>query len=110
MLTGIAYEKVRKAIRPKRKKYKSIDGVFISTVIRFLKKKNIKYRDRVRIDKIKLSKLKNNAYIAYYNPSGSGHAVVWDAKNKKILDSNDYKPRHLNYINNNLKYIIEILK
>ncbi len=107
MLTSIAYEKIRKATHPKRKFGKSIPGTLKSTVIRFLKKRNIKHR--IRVNRIKLRDLKHNAYVAYWTPHDEQHAVVWNAKSKKILDPEFPKPRPKSYIDDNIIFVIELI-
>lgn len=114
MLSGIGYDKVIKVVHPFYKNYgqpRRYPGVHIEQVLRSMEKLGLQFR--VSCLKQDVTKLKNNAIIAVYIAPGSRHAVVWDAKRKKILDP-WWKPSKIkitkHYVQKHMAYLAEVLK
>jgi ABC-type bacteriocin/lantibiotic exporter with double-glycine peptidase domain len=110
MLTGVGYNRILKITHPKRKygRFRLLGTIMFQTLV-CLNKLGIKYKVRYR--KIKINTLKNNAYITVRG-ADHNHALVWDAKNKKILDpggGKDIPTYTVKQVNANLNYVIIIL-
>jgi ABC-type bacteriocin/lantibiotic exporter with double-glycine peptidase domain len=105
MLTGIGYLSIMKMIQPKRNT--KFEGTNLEKCLKVLHKLKIQYR--ISFNKRLLNSIKNNAYISVQNKNGGRHAVVWDAKNKKVLDPSEVTmPK--TYIEKHINYVLEILE
>jgi ABC-type bacteriocin/lantibiotic exporter with double-glycine peptidase domain len=109
MLTGIGYSKVYKKVHPKVKPRQSIVGTHIEHTLKFLHKVGINYR--LSFKKINIQQLKNNTYLSVNTKCGGRHAMVWDAKSKKLIDPQGARSYYMtfDYIKKHLNYIIEFL-
>jgi hypothetical protein len=94
-----------KMIQPKRNT--KFEGTNLEKCLKVLHKLKIQYR--ISFNKRLLNSIKNNAYISVQNKNGGRHAVVWDAKNKKVLDPSEVTmPK--TYIEKHINYVLEILE
>ncbi|MGE3320390.1 MAG: hypothetical protein AB7I18_13940 [Candidatus Berkiella sp.] len=108
MLTGIGYDKVLKKLHPKLKHRQQLVGTTLEQTLRYLYK--VKSNFRVVFNK-DLKKLKNNAYLSVTTKTGGRHAMVWDAKNQKLIDPQLPRTYYLTraYAQKHTNFIIEIL-
>lgn len=106
MLTGIGYDRVMQA------KTKSGNDYKVTTfkqLIKLLNKFKVKYSISQR--RVQLLNLKHNALISVNITHNIRHAVVWDAKRKRILDPSPIRPYLTKkYIQNNMNFIIKVIE
>jgi ABC-type bacteriocin/lantibiotic exporter with double-glycine peptidase domain len=106
MLCGIGYNSALEIVHPKRNPRDGVETTF-ETFLRSLARCNKDYK--INFTNLDLNKLKNNACIMITVPNkGFRHAVVWDAKTKKILDPANPKIRK-SFYQKNLSVVVEII-
>ncbi len=111
MLTGIGYDRVFQAIRPKKDYGKKYYGTPMDKAINLLNKFNCRYRiffKRTGLKKLK--NLKGDAYISINTPLGSRHAIVWDASKKRLLDPYRKVSYRKDYVEKHTNFIIEVIE
>lgn len=113
MLTGISYQKALKLMLPKRRP-RECACTGIHDMLRAIEKLGLKCD--VSFKKVKLDSLKKDAMLIVSNPrhgklhTGS-HALVWDSKQKRIIDPWGWKSKIVmdkKYIHKHLKFSIAL--
>lgn len=107
MITNTGYDRIRKLVVPKSQ-MRSFKGTTMEKALKALSKLGKQYKISFR--KISLLKLKNNAYISVNMPGGCRHAIIWNAKTKRIMDPDRWKFMTKAYVKKNLNFIVEILE
>jgi len=114
MITGIGYDRMMRVVAPKRIPGAKYGGTTLEQTLKALSKLRIKYR--MIFQRINLNRLKNDAYISISQSCGCRHAIVWDAKAKRLVDP-DSGPDHNGknivftkaYVKKHMNFIVEII-
>ena len=108
MVMGVSYDKALKAVHPKRKKGKKIDGIPFVNLIKILNKLHI----HIAVYPFSRNILKiQRPAILLMNQQGCdwSHVVVWDPESKKILDPDRKKRCSFEYYQKELEWYLEVL-
>lgn len=84
MIAGTTYKDAIKKVLPRKKKHSDYGATVINIVKGLMR---LGFMPTFAFKKnVKLNKLKRNAILLLQENDYDGHAVVWDAKRKAILD------------------------